>query len=91
MSLTKEQKQEIVAQYARSKDDTGSPEVQIAILTAQINELQGHFEVHKKDFHSRRGLLRMVSERRKLLDYLKGKSEERYNDLRVKLQIRRQF
>ncbi|MEE0987154.1 MAG: 30S ribosomal protein S15 [Succinivibrionaceae bacterium] len=89
MSLTKEQKQEIVAQYARSKDDTGSPEVQIAILTAQINELQGHFEVHKKDFHSRRGLLRMVSERRKLLDYLKGKSEERYNDLRVKLQIRR--
>ena len=89
MSLTKEQKQEIVAKYARSKDDTGSPEVQIAILTAQINELQGHFEVHKKDFHSRRGLLRMVSERRKLLDYLKGKSEERYNDLRVKLQIRR--
>jgi len=89
MSLTKEQKQEIVAQYARSKDDTGSPEVQIAILTAQINELQGHFEVHKKDFHSRRGLLRMVSERRKLLDYLNGKSEERYNDLRVKLQIRR--
>ena len=89
MSLTKEQKQEIVAQYARSKDDTGSPEVQIAILTAQINELQGHFEVHKKDFHSRRGLLRMVSERRKLLDYLKGKSEERYNDHRVKLQIRR--
>ena len=89
MSLTKEQKQEIVAQYARSKDDTGSPEVQIAILTAQINELQGHFEVHKKDFHSRRGLLRMGSERRKLLDYLKGKSEERYNDLRVKLQIRR--
>ena len=89
MSLTKEQKQEIVAQYARSKDDTGSPEVQIAILTAQINELQGHFEVHKKDFHSRRGLLRMVSERRKLLDYLKGNSEERYNDLRVKLQIRR--
>ena len=89
MSLTKEQKQEIVAQYASSKDDTGSPEVQIAILTAQINELQGHFEVHKKDFHSRRGLLRMVSERRKLLDYLKGKSEERYNDLRVKLQIRR--
>lgn len=89
MSLTKEQKQEIVAQYARSKDDTGSPEVQIAILTAQINELQGHFEVHKKDFHSRRGLLRMVSERRKLLDYLKGKSEERYNDLRVTLQIRR--
>lgn len=89
MSLTKEQKQEIVAQYARSKDDTGSPEVQIAILTAQINDLQGHFEVHKKDFHSRRGLLRMVSERRKLLDYLKSKSEERYNDLRVKLQLRR--
>ena len=89
MSLSTEAKKQIVAEYARSKDDTGSPEVQIAILTAQINELQGHFEVHKKDFHSRRGLLRMVSERRKLLDYLKGKSEERYNDLRVKLQIRR--
>ena len=89
MSLTKEQKQEIVAQYARSKDDTGSPEVQIAILTAQINELQGHFEVHKKDFHSRRGLLRMVSERRNLLDYLKSRDEARYNDLREKLGIRR--
>ncbi|MGN1394080.1 MAG: 30S ribosomal protein S15 [Succinivibrionaceae bacterium] len=89
MSLSAEQKKAIVAEYARSKDDTGSPEVQIALLTAQINHLQGHFAVHKKDFHSRRGLLRMVSERRKLLDYLKKKSESRYHDLRVKLEIRR--
>lgn len=89
MSLTTEQKAEIVAKYARSKGDTGSPEVQIALLTAQINHLQGHFSVHKKDHHSRRGLLRMVSERRNLLDYLKSKDEARYNDLRVKLEIRR--
>ncbi len=89
MSLTKEQKEAIVAEYARSKGDTGSSEVQIALLTAQINQLQSHFEVHKKDFHSRRGLLRMVSERRKLLDYLKSRSEERYNDIRSKLGIRR--
>lgn len=89
MSLTTEQKKAIVAEFARSKDDTGSPEVQIALLTAQINHLQGHFAVHKKDHHSRRGLLRMVSERRKLLDYLKSKSQVRYDDLRAKLEIRR--
>ena len=91
MSLSTEAKKQIVAEYARSKDDTGSPEVQIALLTAQINHLQGHFAVHKKDFHGRRGLLRMVAERRKLLDYLKRKSEERYNELRAKLNLRRQY
>jgi small subunit ribosomal protein S15 len=89
MSLTTEQKAEIVAKFARSKGDTGSSEVQIALLTAQINHLQGHFAVHKKDHHSRRGLLRMVSERRNLLDYLKSRDEARYNDLREKLGIRR--
>ena len=89
MSLTTAQKAEIVAQFARSQGDTGSPELQIALLTAQINHLQGHFEIHKKDHHSRRGLLRMVSERRKLLDYLKRKDEARYNALREKLNIRR--
>ena len=91
MSLSTEAKKQIVAEYARSKDDTGSPEVQIALLTAQINHLQGHFAVHKKDFHGRRGLLRMVAERRKLLDYLKRNSEERYNELRAKLNLRRQY
>ncbi|SFP41978.1 MULTISPECIES: 30S ribosomal protein S15 [Ruminobacter] len=89
MSLSTEAKKQIVAEYARSKDDTGSPEVQIALLTAQINHLQEHFSIHKKDFHGRRGLLRMVAERRKLLDYLKRKSEERYNELRAKLNLRR--
>ena len=89
MSLTKEQKQEIVAQYARSKDDTGSPEVQIAILTAQINELQGHFEVHKKDFHSRRGLLKMVGHRRSLLGYLQKVDIERYRAIVEKLGLRK--
>lgn len=89
MSLTAEQKKAIVAEYACSEGDTGSPEVQIALLTAQINGLQSHFEVHKKDHHSRRGLLRMVSERRKMLDYLKSKDAARYEELRVKLGLRR--
>ena len=68
----------IVAEYARGTNDTGSPEVQVALLTARINELTGHFKEHAKDHHSRRGLLRMVSRRRKLLDYLKGKDVQRY-------------
>lgn len=89
MSLSTEKKAEIVAQFARSEGDTGSPEVQVALLTAQINHLQGHFAVHKKDHHSRRGLLRMVSERRKLLDYLKLRDADRYNVLREKLGLRR--
>lgn len=74
MSLNAETKAAIVAEYAQGQNDTGSPEVQVALLTAQINHLQGHFANHKHDHHSRRGLLRMVSRRRKLLDYLKGKN-----------------
>lgn len=81
MSLNAETKAAIVADYAQSEGDTGSPEVQVALLTASINHLQGHFKSHKQDHHSRRGLLRMVSRRRKLLDYLKGKNLERYQDL----------
>ncbi len=88
MSLSTEEKAKIVAEYARSKDDTGSPEVQIALLTTQINHLQGHFAIHKKDFHGRRGMLRMVSERRNLLAYLKRKDENRYKELVAKLQLR---
>ncbi|MEI8634243.1 30S ribosomal protein S15 [Vibrio sp. PP-XX7] len=79
----------IVAEYARDESDTGSPEVQVALLTASINHLQGHFKEHKGDHHSRRGLLRMVSRRRKLLDYLKGKNLERYHDLIKRLELRR--
>ncbi|MCH8502491.1 MULTISPECIES: 30S ribosomal protein S15 [Aliidiomarina] len=89
MSLTAAQKAQIVADYARGEGDTGSPEVQVALLTAQINHLQGHFKEHKHDHHSRRGLLRMVSQRRKLLDYLKRKNEERYVDLIKRLELRR--
>ena len=79
MSLSTAQKAEIVAQYAQGEGDTGSPEVQVALLTAQINHLQGHFKEHIHDHHSRRGLLRMVSSRRSLLDYLKRKNTERYS------------
>lgn len=89
MSLNAEQKAAIVAEYARAEGDTGSPEVQVALLTAQINHLQGHFKQHIHDHHSRRGLLRMVSQRRKLLDYLKGKDQSRYADLIKKLGLRR--
>ena len=89
MSLSTEQKAAIVAEHARSEGDTGSPEVQVALLTAQINHLQGHFKQHIHDHHSRRGLLRMVSSRRKLLDYLKGKDVERYTALIGKLGLRR--
>jgi small subunit ribosomal protein S15 len=79
----------IVAEYARGTNDTGSPEVQVALLTARINELTGHFKEHAKDHHSRRGLLRMVSRRRKLLDYLKGKDVQRYRTLIEKLGLRK--
>ncbi len=89
MSLTAEQKAQIVADFARGEGDTGSPEVQVALLSAQINDLQGHFKEHKKDHHSRRGLLRMVSQRRKLLDYLKKKDVARYAALIGKLGLRR--
>lgn len=87
--LSIEQKQVIVSKYQQSQKDTGSPEVQIALLTARITDLQGHFKNHKQDFHSRRGLLRLVSQRRKLLDYLKVKSISRYRSLIQSLGIRR--
>ena len=89
MSITAEKKTEVIKQYATKKDDTGSPEVQVAILTNRIEELSKHMQAHKKDFHSRRGLLAMVAKRRKLLDYLKSKDEERYLKLIESLGIRR--
>ena len=82
-------KSEVVAQFARAANDTGSPEVQVALLTTRINELTVHFKAHTKDHHSRRGLLRMVSRRRKLLDYLKGKDADRYRALIEKLGLRK--
>ncbi|GLP97014.1 30S ribosomal protein S15 [Paraferrimonas sedimenticola] len=89
MSLSTEAKAKILAEFGRGENDSGSPEVQVALLTAQINHLQGHFKQHIHDFHSRRGLLRMVSSRRKLLDYLKRKDVERYQALIQKLGLRR--
>jgi len=89
MSITAEKKQEVIKDFATKKDDTGSPEVQVAILTNRINELGEHMKTHKKDFHSRRGLLAMVAKRRKLLDYLKRKEEGRYQELIKRLNIRR--
>lgn len=82
-------KSEVVAKFARAANDTGSPEVQVALLTARINELTFHFKSHTKDHHSRRGLLRMVSRRRKLLDYLKGKDADRYRSLIEQLGLRK--
>mgnify|MGYP000403693057 CR=1 FL=1 len=89
MSLSKQETAGIISDYATKEGDTGSPEVQVALLTHNINKLQGHFDSHKKDHHSRRGLLRMVSQRRKLLDYLKGNSQERYQSLIKRLGLRR--
>jgi small subunit ribosomal protein S15 len=89
MSVADINKAQIVADNARGKGDTGSPEVQVAILTARINDLTGHFKTHKKDHHGRRGLLRMVSRRRKLLDYLKSKDAARYTALIQKLSLRK--
>jgi len=89
MALNAEQKQEIVRTHQRGAADTGSPEVQVALLTANISELTEHFNKHKKDHHSRQGLLRMVNKRRKLLDYLKGKDSKRYQDLIETLGLRR--
>ncbi len=89
MSLSTQETATILAQYAVKEGDTGSPEVQVALLTHNINKLQGHFADHKKDHHSRRGLLRMVSTRRKLLDYLKGKNVVGYQDLIKRLGLRR--
>ncbi|MGV3345601.1 30S ribosomal protein S15 [Enterobacteriaceae bacterium LUAb1] len=89
MSLSAEAKAEIVAKYGRDANDSGSTEVQVALLTAQIEHLRGHFSEHKKDHHSRRGLLRMVSQRRSLLDYLKRKDVTRYSSLIASLGLRR--
>ena len=89
MAVTDINKAEIVSQFQRAAGDTGSPEVQVALLTARINELTGHFKEHKKDHHSRRGLRRMVSRRRKLLDYLKGRSPDSYRALIEKLGLRK--
>ena len=89
MSITPEAKASLIKQFARTEGDTGSPEVQVAILTHRINYLTGHFKEHKKDNHSRRGLLMMVAQRRKLLDYLKGKDQARYSTLISRLGLRR--
>jgi len=89
MSLDATQKQQIVKDNARGDTDTGSPEVQVALLTARINDLSSHFKSHIHDHHSRQGLLRMVSRRRKLLDYLKKKNSERYRGLISSLGLRR--
>ncbi|MEE8238194.1 MAG: 30S ribosomal protein S15 [Gammaproteobacteria bacterium] len=89
MALNSEQKSEIVADYRRSDADTGSAEVQVALLSARINELSAHFSDHKKDHHSRRGLLRMINTRRKLLSYLKDTDQARYRELISRLGLRR--
>ena len=89
MSITAEKKQELIKEYQTSKTDTGSPEVQIAILTERVNNLSSHMQDHKHDVHSRRGLLKMVAQRRKLLDYLNSKDAERYKKLIKALGIRR--
>jgi small subunit ribosomal protein S15 len=89
MSITPELKAQLIKEYATKEGDTGSPEVQVAILTSRIATLTEHFKGHKKDNHSRRGLLMMVAQRRKLLDYVKGKNEERYQSLISRLGIRR--
>lgn len=89
MSITTEKKQEIIKAYGLKEQDTGSPEVQIAIWTHRINSLIEHFNVHKKDKHSRLGLMKMVSKRRHLLDYLKAKDEPRYQEVIKKLELRK--
>jgi len=89
MSFDAVAKAKIVSEYARSENDTGSPEVQIALLTGRIQHLTDHFKTHKGDHHSRRGLLKMVNQRRSLLDYLKKKDIERYRDLITRLGLRR--
>ncbi len=87
--ISVQQKSEIVKEHSRGTDDTGSPEVQVALLTAKITDLTEHFKVHIHDHHSRQGLLRMVSKRRKMLDYLKKKDSERYRSLITKLGLRK--
>ncbi len=89
MALNTQQKADIVKDYQRTSGDTGSPEVQVALLTARITDLSGHFKTHSKDHHSRQGLLRMVNTRRKLLDYLKTSDVNRYRDLIGRLGLRK--
>ena len=89
MSITAERKQELISEFAIKDGDTGSPEVQIAILTERISNLTDHLKAHKKDHHSRRGLLIMVGQRRRLLDYLNSKKSERYQDIIKRLDLRR--
>jgi small subunit ribosomal protein S15 len=89
MSMTQERKQALIKEFATKQDDTGSPEVQVAILSERIKNLTDHFQTHTKDNHSRRGLLKLVSQRRVLLDYLKGQDEKRYQALIDRLGIRR--
>lgn len=89
MSITPERKQQLITEFATKAGDTGSPEVQVAILTERITNLTEHFKTHKKDNHSRRGLLKLVSQRRSLLDYVKAKDEKRYQELIGRLGIRR--
>jgi small subunit ribosomal protein S15 len=87
--ITPERKKEVIAQYATEKDDTGSPEVQVAVLSERISNLTEHFKTHAKDNHSRRGMIKMVSQRRGLLDYLKAKDSKRYEALISRLGLRR--
>ena len=89
MSLTAEQTNKVVSEYRRAPGDTGSPEVQVALLSARIEHLKGHFDQHKKDHHSRRGLLKMINQRRKLLAYIKTKDVVRYKSLIKRLGLRR--
>jgi small subunit ribosomal protein S15 len=89
MTVTAERKSDVVKKFARTNNDTGSPEVQVALLTERINALSPHFEQHKKDNHSRRGLLKMVNQRRQMLDYLKSRDETRYTKLIAELGLRR--
>lgn len=89
MAISKERKNELINEFKTHESDTGSPEVQIAVLTAEINTLNDHLRVHKKDHHSRRGLLKMVGKRRNLLTYLRNKDVSRYRDLINKLGLRR--
>ncbi|MCK5570598.1 MAG: 30S ribosomal protein S15 [Spirochaetes bacterium] len=89
MALTRERKKEVIGGFKKHESDTGSPEVQIALLTERISTLTEHFKVHKKDHHSRRGLLKLVGQRRRQLDYLKSKDIERYREILTKLGIRK--
>ena len=89
MTMSAAEKKSVVEEYQRAPGDTGSPEVQVALMTSRINQLTEHFKEHKQDHHSRQGLVRLVNSRRKLLDYLKAKDQQRYRDLIAKLGLRR--